>query len=267
MTMRYGRLSSGDLLDAAQTLRGGRTGDIQVGNDESLATVPRLREEAEPFLHPECSRDSTILSRCERLALDEFRCSTGTSGRPRRRSRTPPAQSLDCASKKSGRPGSNRRRPAWEKIENASKTRAALGFRGLPCPPWAPGCPPVRRRTATRTATRIELPHRLVKMRWGQVGVPDRHGERLVPHQLADRVQVAAVASDRARRTVHEIGAAPVLTGGIHSQDQGSHWHHHQATTSRLERHVETRVATEQDAPPPHWRVPWVERDARCACQ
>ena len=56
------------------------------------------------------------------FGFDQFRCSTGTTGRHRRRARKPSAQSIDFTAEKSGRPGSNRRRPAWESDDEEPKT-------------------------------------------------------------------------------------------------------------------------------------------------
>jgi hypothetical protein len=66
-------------------------------------------------------------------------------------------------------------------IESSSRTRAEPGIARFSSVRCAPGCPRVPRCTATKTATRIELLHRVVKMLRSQVRVTQRHRQPLAP--------------------------------------------------------------------------------------
>src|SRR5437867_225963 len=66
-------------------------------------------------------------------------------------------------------------------------------------------------RTATETATSVELLDRLVEMALRQVRVAQRHRERLVPHQLADAVQIHTLHRQPRGERVPEVVPPEVL--------------------------------------------------------
>src|SRR5207249_7678107 len=89
-----------------------------------------------------------------------------------------------------------------------------LGFRQLACGMRAPRCPRMLRRTATKTATIVELLDGVVQMGLRQVRVSERHRERLVAHQLADTVQVHPLHRQPRSKRMPEVMPSEVVDPG-----------------------------------------------------
>src|SRR5438876_11401481 len=79
----------------------------------------------------------------------------------------------------------------------------------------APRCPRMLRRTATKTATVVELLDGLVEMGLRQMRVAERHRECLVPHELADTVQIHPFHRQPRGKRMPEVVPPEVLDPGL----------------------------------------------------
>jgi len=126
------------------------------------------------------------LNAVERLGRRRTGITTGTSEETAEERREPPTQVRDQRKEKERATGVE---PATSSLGICRRVQARRGppleFHGLACGVRAPRCPRILRRTATETATIVELFDRLAEMALRQVRVAERHRERLVGHQLA----------------------------------------------------------------------------------